>query len=419
MTAKPPLDLTVQQIIDLVQRSKELQKFETVFQSANEGQALTDLEGKFIEVNAAFCASLGYNRKELLQMQAIDLKPPALHTSFRQRFKSLLEQGTILLETVYLRKDGSPVPCELSASVMQLKNKPIIQVIVRDITQRKQAEQALLDKNEQMLSLINATPDIICFKDGQGRWLLANDADLRLFQLEGVDYVGKTDAQLAEYSEFYREAFLACEETDEIAWGNKIPSQGPEKIPQPDGGVKTYDIIKVPLFHADGRRKGLVVIGHDISEDLRVLKDIQHKNKKIHDTNIALQVLLDQQQDNRKQLEQEILVNLRHGVLPYLARLRRLIGEKEGREYIELITTHLHSLTDSFFRKLDAPNINLTPKELLVADMVKQGKSSADIAGLLNITTRTVEVYRNTIRKKLKISGKKINLQGYLKGKFS
>jgi DNA-binding CsgD family transcriptional regulator len=76
------------------------------------------------------------------------------------------------------------------------------------------------------------------------------------------------------------------------------------------------------------------------------------------------------------------------------------------------------SLMDSFCRKLSDPSIGLTPKELLVADMVKQGKSSTEIAKLLNLTLRTIEVYRNIIRNKLKISGKKINLHSYLKGNF-
>ncbi|MBU4394727.1 MAG: helix-turn-helix transcriptional regulator, partial [Proteobacteria bacterium] len=89
------------------------------------------------------------------------------------------------------------------------------------------------------------------------------------------------------------------------------------------------------------------------------------------------------------------------------------------REYLQLITAHLNTLMDSCCTKLDSPCIGLTPKELLVTDMIRHGKSSADIAKLLNLTIRTVEVYRNTIRKKLKICGKKINLHGYLKEKFS
>jgi DNA-binding CsgD family transcriptional regulator len=110
--------------------------------------------------------------------------------------------------------------------------------------------------------------------------------------------------------------------------------------------------------------------------------------------------------------------NLKRLVFPYMELLGHTKLEEEGREYMNLISAHLHSLMDSFCRRLDDPSIGLTPKELLVADMVKKGKSSAEIAKLLNLTIRTVEVYRNIIRKKLKISGKKINLHVYLQKKF-
>jgi PAS domain S-box-containing protein len=138
----------------------------------------------------------------------------------------------------------------------------------------------LLDRNEQMFSLINATSDIIYLKDGEGRWLLANKAGLQLFALEGIDYIGKTDAQLAEHSRFYRDAFLTCEKTDEIAWNRRTLSREQEKVPQPSGQTKVYDTIKVPLYHPDGRRKGLVIIGRDVTEDIQAREELRRKNKK-------------------------------------------------------------------------------------------------------------------------------------------
>ncbi|TNF26917.1 MAG: PAS domain-containing sensor histidine kinase [Deltaproteobacteria bacterium] len=114
--------------------------------------------------------------------------------------------------------------------------------------------------------LINAMPDIVCFKDGDGRWLEANDFDLALFELAGVDYRGKTDAELADYSPFYRDAFLTCGDTDEACWRGGVLHRGDEHIPRPDGSVQIFDVIKLPLFHPDGRRKGLLVIGRDITE---------------------------------------------------------------------------------------------------------------------------------------------------------
>jgi PAS domain S-box-containing protein len=126
--------------------------------------------------------------------------------------------------------------------------------------------EALRESEERLKTLINGTPDIICFKDGQGRWLEANDADLDLFHLKDVPYRGKTDSELAAYSPLHRAAFLACEASDEIAWRKGVVSRSEENIPRYDGTVSVYDVIKSPVFYPDGRRKGLVVLGRDITE---------------------------------------------------------------------------------------------------------------------------------------------------------
>ncbi|WP_254778807.1 MULTISPECIES: PAS domain S-box protein [unclassified Bacillus (in: firmicutes)] len=126
---------------------------------------------------------------------------------------------------------------------------------------------------EQRLStLINSMVDFVNFKDGDGRWIEANEFGLKLFQLENVDYRGKTDSELAEYSEFYAEALRYCETSDEVAWKNGEITRVEESIPLPDGTLKTFDTIKVPLFHPDGSRKGLVIIGRDITERIRIEK---------------------------------------------------------------------------------------------------------------------------------------------------
>lgn len=126
--------------------------------------------------------------------------------------------------------------------------------------------KALAEQENLLRTLINSTPDIICFKDGQGRWLEANEADLKLFGLEDVDYHMKTDSELAVFSPFFTEAFKTCMITDEITWQKKAISRGDEVIQQPKGPAKVYDVIKVPVFNDDGSRNGLIVLGRDITQ---------------------------------------------------------------------------------------------------------------------------------------------------------
>lgn len=136
---------------------------------------------------------------------------------------------------------------------------------------KKTEELHTTREDEKRLStLIQSMVDFVNFKDGEGRWIEANDYGLKLFQLENVDYRGKKDSELAAFSEFYSDALRYCEVSDEEAWKNGKITRLEEHVPSPDGSIKTFDTIKVPLFHNDGSRKGLVIIGRDITDRKRV-----------------------------------------------------------------------------------------------------------------------------------------------------
>jgi len=153
-----------------------------------------------------------------------------------------------------------------------------------DITDQKTMEIELRENEERLNTLINSTPDIICFKDGKGRWLKANQADLELFCLTNVDYYMKTDSELADYTdELYREAFLTCEGTDEEAWQAGQTMRKEEAIPTINGDLKVFDVIKVPVFQEDGSRKGLVVFGRDITDRKKAEEEIL-KSEKLYRT---------------------------------------------------------------------------------------------------------------------------------------
>ncbi|TAL29475.1 MAG: PAS domain S-box protein [Spirochaetes bacterium] len=170
-------------------------------------------------------------------------------------------------EVRYLRGDSKP---EKLPDGTVLWNGVLI-----DITDRRKAEEALRESGERLRTLINAMPDIVCFKDGAGHWLEANEFNLKLFEIEGVDYKGRKDSELADFSPYFRETLLACETADEQAWRAREPVRGDEMIPRRDGHPMTFDIIKVPTYDSDGRRKGLVVVGRDVTERKRAEKLIR------------------------------------------------------------------------------------------------------------------------------------------------
>ncbi len=132
-------------------------------------------------------------------------------------------------------------------------------------SERDLDDQRAITTEERLRSLIEASPDPIFMKDGSGRWLEVNRAGLELFQLERIDYRGKTEDELGEFTPFYKEALLYCQKSDAVAWKTGGLSREEEAVMCPDGTIHFYDVFKVPLFYKDGTRKGLVVLGRDIT----------------------------------------------------------------------------------------------------------------------------------------------------------
>ncbi len=143
-------------------------------------------------------------------------------------------------------------------------------LLVASLREKEKASEALRESESQLRTLVNSMPDMVSLKDGEGRWLEANSYNLRLFGLEGVDYRGKTDYDLAAYSPEYRDAFIACADSDEKAWAAGSMYRAEETVPQRGGPDLVFDVIKVPTFHSDGSRKELVVIARDITEIKRI-----------------------------------------------------------------------------------------------------------------------------------------------------
>jgi PAS domain S-box-containing protein len=124
----------------------------------------------------------------------------------------------------------------------------------------------LLNNEENLLKLINAMPDIVIFKNSEGKWIQANEVAMHVFQLVNFDYIGKTDLELAQISDLYRDCLLHCNETDKQAWKQGYEVHYEEIIPQLNQSYRVFDVIKAPVYNNDGSRKGMIVIGRDISE---------------------------------------------------------------------------------------------------------------------------------------------------------
>lgn len=137
------------------------------------------------------------------------------------------------------------------------------------------------------------------------------------------------------------------------------------------------------------------------------------KDMKIEKINNAFKVLFENW-DQNKIVEKQVLSNVNELINPFLEKLKKSDLNERQKTYLKLLESNIKKITSQFSHKLSLDHSCLTHSELQIANLVKEGKSSKEIADILCISERTVDTHRNRIRKKLGITNRKNNLRSYL-----
>ncbi len=154
-----------------------------------------------------------------------------------------------------------------------------------------------------------------------------------------------------------------------------------------------------------------------VQRDLAVKEqNLREQTEKLAESNIALKVLLEHRQKDRVQLEENMLANIRTLILPYIQELMETRLGKRERTIVEIVEERLNEITAPFLNRLVGLNTILTPQEIKVATMVREGRSSAEIADVLQISVSAIDFHRKQLRKKLGLTGTATNLRSYLLG---
>lgn len=137
-------------------------------------------------------------------------------------------------------------------------------------------------------------------------------------------------------------------------------------------------------------------------------------NKELEAVNAAISILLQKRENDRCALEESIMSNVKDLILPYIDKLKTSRLDPRQRKWVEQVENRLEELVSPFAKKLSSSLFHLTPAEIRVASLIKEGKTSKEIADFLNISDSGVIFHRNNIRKKLKLVNKSINLRSFL-----
>ncbi len=342
---------------------------------------------------------------------------------------------------------------------------------LEDITEQKTAEQAMKESEQRLQSILQGStiPSFVIGKDH--RVLFWNKALEELSRLPAKKILGTTQHWRAFYSEerpcmadllvegnipeisrWYRgkysksklvkEAFEATDFFPSLADGKwirftaaVIRDAGGRVI----GALETLEDIterkrsEIALQNAhdeleqrvEERTVDLLQFSESLKTEIVERKEAEKKLRKrerelkiksnnLQEVNTAMKVLLDQREQDRREVEETVMNNVKELLAPYLERLKKTKLNDVQLAHVRVLETNLDNIVSPFLKTLHSRYLNLTPKEIRVASLIKEGRTTKEIAELLGMSVAAVDFHRNNIRKKLGLRNKKANLVSHL-----
>jgi hypothetical protein len=289
------------------------------------------------------------------------------------------------------------------------------------ITEQQQMETAL---REQAHDLRERIKEINCL---YGISNLVENADKALEEIyQGIveliphswQYPKITSAQLTINGQSYKtdnhRDSKWKQSADIIVYGEKVGVLAVcYQEERPDCFAGPFLKEECSLLDAVAERLGRITEHKQAEKSLNESRiQLKSQNLLLQDKNIALREIMEQVLTEKKNLEERVLANVDRLLLPLIRKLKNRDARME-KQYIHLLEENLLALTSQFGSKISRIIPKLTPRENEICNMIRSGLSSKEIAGVLNISFRSVETYRNFIRKKLGITHKKINLTSF------
>jgi PAS domain S-box-containing protein len=381
-------------------------------------------QGEVTLINKKGCDLLGYREEEIVGKNWFDnFLPDRLKDSINSVSQQLLAgeiEPAKYYENPVLTKSGQERLIAWSNTVLRDETGDIIGHLSSgtDITDHKQAQEALRKSEARYRNLVETSPHGIQEIDMNGTITFANRAHGGIYGYAQEELVGLSILD------------LVASDDERIALGPYL-AELVQKQPEPspyvgqdvtkDGRVIDVQVDWDYKRDSDGLVTGFISVITDITERqqaqealLKKESELKIKAKSLEEVNTALRVLLKEREKDKDDLEEKVLSNVKDLVLPYIERLKKTSLDYNQVSCIDLLKSNLEEIVSPFSRLLSSRYLGLTPTEIRVANLVKEGKTTKEIAGFMNLSPKTVEFHRDNIRKKLGISKSGTNLRTYL-----
>jgi DNA-binding NarL/FixJ family response regulator len=205
------------------------------------------------------------------------------------------------------------------------------------------------------------------------------------------------------------------------AWANKAirSREAVHFEDESDGRVISHSVH--PVLDKRGRVIQLAIFGRDVTAEKRAVAQMKEKRAalkakklELQEVNAALRVLLKGRDRDRSELEEKVLSNVKELVAPYIHKLMKSRLDTKQMTYLRILQSNLNNIVSPFVHQLSSKYSALTPKEIQVAQLVREGNTTREIGELFNSSKRTIESHRQSIRIKLGVKDTKTNLRSLL-----
>ena len=284
-----------------------------------------------------------------------------------------------------------------------------------DITERKKVEEELRKSEKRYRQLVEAMNEGVGVADQDYNFTYVNDKfcemlgyspdeiiDHPLIEFVHDDFKGLMKDQMAQRKKGEETRF-------ELAWKTK-------------DGDTVYTLASPKSLHDEnGHFNGSMGVLTDITDRIKAEEALREKDTKLEqqakhliEVNTALKILLEQREKEKTKIKERLLADIKKLVYPYIEKLENIRLNQEAQTFVNIIKSNLDDLISPFATTLSSKYYSLTPSEIQIADLIKHGKTSKEIASILNVSSKAISFHRGNLRKKLGLLNKKINLRTYL-----
>ncbi len=259
------------QSLSNLNKSEELMR--SFIEEAPLGIMVADGEGHYLQANEAASAMLGYTRDELLNMQISDISSPSQPNESRLHFINLKEKGRSSGDLILMRKDHSEFWCSISGAKI---HEDLYIAYFKDVTERLESQAKLGHEKTLLSGLLNSIPDIIFYKDLDGKYLGGNQAFEKLLGVKLDKVIGLTNHEL-----FNAELAQKHDRRTHELFKKSRPQIFEEDLHYPDGTIVPTETMYAPFYSLEGNIIGMLGLCRDISDRKRIENILLDKYKQI------------------------------------------------------------------------------------------------------------------------------------------